>query len=148
MYELRLFKPSDAKQLSIQPTQVIDQSLFDDWSDEKWESVGFHLNPSVTGLRNDEIIVCAGVIPQWPGRAVSWALLGSSIGPRDMLWVHRQARWFIEDQLRNFHRIEGHVHEPFEAGHRWMRMLGFVSEGVMRRYDPEGRDMRLYARIA
>ena len=149
MYELRLFKPSDAKQLSIQPMQVIDQSLFENWSNDKWASFGLHEYPSVTGLRDGEIIMCAGIIPRWEGRAISWALLGNAVGRYDMLWIHRQAKWFVETQLKNgFRRIEGHVHEPFKAGHRWMRMLGFVSEGLMRQYDPQGRDMRLYARFA
>ena len=148
MYSLRSFKPSDAEQMSIQPMQVEDKRLFANWSDEEWDRLGAHTNPGMTGLRDGRIIFCAGVIPQWEGRAIAWALLGDSVNRYDMVWIHRQCQWILETQVKNgYHRIEAHIHEPFAAAHRWIRMLGFISEGLMRRYDPLGRDMRLYARI-
>lgn len=148
MYELRSFRPSDAKEISIQPMQIVDQRLFADWSDDEWQRLRNEHGPSMTGLRDDRIIFCAGIIPQWIGRAVAWALISDRLTRYDMIWVHRQVRWILETQVENgYRRIEAHVHEPFAAAHRWMRMLDFESEGLMRRYDPEGRDMRLYARI-
>lgn len=149
MYSIRLFEPHDAEQMSIQPMQITDQSLFVDWSHEQWEELGIHNMPSMSGLRADRVIACTGIVPQWKGRAVMWALLADSVNRYDMIWLHRQAVWFLDIQIANgFHRIEAHVHEPFTAAHRWVDMLGFVSEGLMRRFDPTGRDMRLYARVA
>ena len=148
MYELRSFKPSDAKEISIQPMQVVDQRLFGCWSDKEWESYGPEASPSMSGLRDDRIIFCCGVIPQWIGRAIVWALLADSVSRYDMIWIHRQVQWMLDTQIENgYCRIEAHIHEPFAAAHRWARMLHFESEGLMRKYDPEGRDMRLYARI-
>lgn len=149
MYELRSFKPSDAKQISIQPMQIVDKRLFANWSDEEWERLGAEASPSISGYRDDRLIFCGGVIPQWEGRAIAWALLSKSVDRYDMIWIHRQVHWVLQTQVENgYHRIEAHVHEPFTAAHRWVGMLGFVSEGLMRRYDPQGRDMRLYARIS
>lgn len=148
MYSLRSFKPSDAEQISIQPMQIMDKRLFANWSDEEWERLRAAVSPGMTGFRDDLIIFCAGVIPQWEGRAIAWALLADSVDRYDMIWIHRQVEWILQTQIKNgYRRIEAHIHEPFTAAHRWIRMLGFVSEGLMRRYDPLGRDMRLYARI-
>ena len=148
MYELRSFRPSDAKNMSVQPMQVVDQRLFECWSDAEWDRSRVEESPAMTGLRDDRIIFCCGVIPQWIGRAIVWALLADSVNRYEMLWIHRQVQWILEAQINNgYHRIEAHVHEPFAAAHRWARMLHFESEGLMRKYDPEGRDMRLYARI-
>lgn len=147
-YSLRVFRPSDAQQISVQPMQLVDKQLFADWSDEEWERLGVEASPSMTGLRDGWIIFCAGILPMWPGRAVAWALLADSVTRYDMLWIHRQVQWIIEQQIANgYRRIEAHVHEPFTPAHRWMKMLNFENEGLMRFYDPFGRHMRLYARI-
>ncbi len=148
MYKLELFKPSDINRMSIQPMQSPDQTLFEGWSDEKWASLEVHECPSISGFRDDEVILCAGILPQWEGRAIVWALLADSVGRCDMMWIHRQTLWFLDTQVKNYRRIEAHVDELFTAAHKWVRMLKFESEGLMRHFDPLGRDMRLYARIS
>ena len=105
-----------------------------------------------TGLRNHdrEVIGCAGLIPQWKGRAIAWAWLSKNITNRDMVWIHMQVKNLF-DRLQtdpDYKRIECSVSEPFTAAHRWVTMLGFKSEGIMKCYDPMGEDCRLYARIA
>jgi hypothetical protein len=49
--------------------------------------------------------------------------------------------------IADFKRIEAFVDANFAEGHRWIQMLGFVREGYMRSFSPNGNDAVLYARI-
>jgi RimJ/RimL family protein N-acetyltransferase len=50
-------------------------------------------------------------------------------------------------ETTDFKRVEAYVDANFEAGHRWITMLGFEREGYMRAFSPLGDDAVLYARI-
>jgi RimJ/RimL family protein N-acetyltransferase len=49
--------------------------------------------------------------------------------------------------LRSFRRIEASTEADFKQGCRWLEMLDFQSEGLMRKYGPDGADHIRYARI-
>lgn len=102
-----------------------------------------------SGLRDGKIVGCAGVVEQWAGRAICWALLGRDIRTGDFLRVHHKVTAVLGSVHREgTRRIETSVDAAFDAGHRWVRALGFAPEGLMRCYSPDGRDHVLYARIA
>ncbi len=44
-------------------------------------------------------------------------------------------------------RIQGHVKEGFDEGCRWLESLGYVKEGLMLQYGPDGANHWLYARV-
>lgn len=92
-----------------------------------------------------DVVGCAGLTPVWSGRTVVWALIGERCGPH-MLAITR----FVSTKLAECEdrRIEATVLTGFEAGERWVRMLGFELEtpGGMRNYDTAGRTMSLYSR--
>jgi len=106
-------------------------------------------NPSFTGFWDEEIIGCAGVTPVWHGRAIAWALISIHAGPARMLAIHRDVGEFLDDVQRRpeFRRIEATCAREFTAARRWVIMLGFQHEGLMRRYDAQGVDHDLYARV-
>ena len=97
-----------------------------------------------TGLVGDRVIGCAGCIEQWEGRAIAWALVSKDAG-RHMVSVHRAVAGFIAQAP--WRRIETTVDSSFDAGHRWMELLGFTHEGRMRAYGPQGQDFDIYARV-
>jgi len=99
-----------------------------------------------TGLVDGRVVGCAGVLPQWPGRAIAWALLTRDLTARHFLRVHLKVLRVLRGaQDRGVRRIETTVDAGFDAGHRWARLLGFRPEGLMRAYSPDGRDHVLYA---
>jgi RimJ/RimL family protein N-acetyltransferase len=99
-----------------------------------------------TGIVAGRVIGCAGVLPQWPGRAIAWALLTRELTSRHFLRVHYKVMGVLDEaQRRGSRRIETSVDAGFDAGHRWARALGFRPEGLMRAYSPDGRDHVLYA---
>lgn len=90
------------------------------------------------------VLACAGLLEQWPGRAVGWALLSVAAGRR-FVEIHRAVlRTF---RLHPYRRIETAVAVGHLEGHRWARLLGFTQEGLMKAYTPQGEDSWLYARV-
>ena len=110
-----------------------------DWARGQIDGMAF------SGFRGYQLLGCAGVVPQWEGRSIAWALLSQHIRRHDMLWIHRKTMSFF-DRIQDDHcRIETCVGMGFAPGHRWAKMLGFEMEGVMKQYCM-GLDYALYAR--
>lgn len=97
-----------------------------------------------TGDHNGEIIAMGGLIPMWENRALAWTLISENAG-KHFKAVHKAVQSFLIHTP--YRRIEANVDVGFKAGHRWMKMLGFEVEGLMKAYKPDGADMFLYARI-
>lgn len=99
--------------------------------------------PAWTGEVDGQPIICAGFMPIWEGRAFAWALLAQSAG-RHMAAVHRAARERI--RAARFRRLEAYVDPRYPQAARWVSMLGFQREGLLRRFTPAGEDMEIYCR--
>lgn len=101
---------------------------------------------SFTALEGDTVIGCGGVHEVWAGRAVAWALLSQHAGPH-FRTIHRAALGFMEQSP--WRRIEAVVEGGFDAGHRWLKLLGFTCEtpDAMRAYSPSGVDFYQYSRV-
>lgn len=101
-----------------------------------------------SGLIGHNVIGCAGLLPQWPGRAIAWALLTRELSAAHFLRAHHKVIAVLRSAHANgIRRIETTVDAGFDAGHRWARALGFSPEGLMRAYSPDGRNHVLYAHI-
>ena len=99
-----------------------------------------------TGIANDRVIGCAGVVTHWPGRGEAWAALYQACG-RHMPAIHMAARRFFT--VCPLRRVEAIVGTSFTAGHRRARMLGFEVEApLLRAYLPTGEDAVMYARVS
>lgn len=97
-----------------------------------------------TILLGDQVLMCGGVIQQWPGRSVAWALFDAKAGPH-MRKITRLTREFFDDVPG---RIEFTVRCDFPAGHTWARLLGFqVETPYMKNYGPSGEDHIGYVRF-
>lgn len=91
------------------------------------------------------VLAVGGLCEMWPGRATMWSYIDRRAA-RHFIGVHRTALWMLENCP--FRRVEADVTADFEAGHRWLKMLGFVLEAPrLRAYLPSGEDCALYARV-
>ena len=89
----------------------------------------------------------AGAIPLWTGRCQAWGMFPPSMPGHSMLWFTRATRDFVDFILDGIvRRVEMTVCSTFERGLRWAKVLGFTAEGLMKCYDPVGRDHVLFAR--
>lgn len=101
---------------------------------------------SYTVEREDGVVMlCGGLIDYWQGRAETWASFNKGC-KKDFLAVHHQVVKFLD--TCGVRRVEAGVEVNFEAGHRWVKALGFTLETVCaRHYLPDGKDCSLYVRI-
>lgn len=99
---------------------------------------------SWTGVVDGLPMICAGTIPQWPGRYVAWAYVRRGTLPH-LAWMTEAVRTNLAG-VRG--RIEFTVRADFKPGHRWARALGFEMETpCLRAYGPEGESHVGYVRI-
>lgn len=98
-----------------------------------------------TALDGQTVILCAGLIEAWQGRAIAWALVSKHAG-RHFFSIHRAVDGFLKQT--EYRRIEATVQADFPQAWRWIQMLGFKHEGLMRCYAPDGSDHHLFARVS
>lgn len=118
-----------------------------------WRDHGAKLlasGPCWSAVHDGEVIACAGLALHWPGRAGAWCLIGARFPRSGWIWLHRQvsqglAKATADLRLR---RIEAEAAYGWPPGARWLGMLGFEREGVMRAFGHGGEDFERWARIA
>lgn len=96
-------------------------------------------------LSNGKAFGVAGAFPLWPGVAFAWALVDQEVSARDMAFMTRRLREWLDNC--NYHRVQSSVRVEFEPGHRWVERLGFELEGLARKYGSDGSDHVLWARV-
>lgn len=137
------FTASHIQSLVLQPMQKIDGPLNFE------EAALLELAGPAFSLLDEQgrCLGAAGVIPQWKGRAIAWALL-SPLAARHFVRITRAVKKWLDEC--GYERVEASADALFPASHRWLEMLGFERETPepMRRYAPDGRPAYLYARIA
>ena len=101
-------------------------------------------------LDQGRVMVAAGLVPHWPGRAEAWATVSRFAGRRHQVMAWRRCLAAIETAQRNpdFRRIEMNVQHSAPWRRRFADLLGFDLEGRMRKWHPSGQDFCLYARVA
>lgn len=131
--------------MAVQPAQAFARVVLEDPEVAPFLAA----QESFTAMDGDLVLGCGGVLKQWEGRLMAWALLGTAIGTRRMLWIHNRTRFFLRDQLKRCRRIETTVDSEFPEGHRWVRALGFRCETPdgMPGYRPDGGSSHLYAMV-
>lgn len=101
------------------------------------------LGPAWAVKREGKVVAIAGHMPQWDGRTIAWASLGAHCGPALTAMIRHFHR---EVSALAYDRVEAYVACNHEAGHKFIKMLGFRREGTMRKF-AHGRDYTLYAKV-
>lgn len=104
-----------------------------------------HAGGGWTAIDDGEVIACAGMVEQWQGRALAWAMLSGDIGPMRFMRVSRAVRKALG--MAQYRRIEMQVDADHPQAIRWAQMLGFEVESKMRAFLPDGRDAYMFVRI-
>lgn len=106
--------------------------------------------PAYALIDGGELVGAGGLVPHWPGRAEGWWLTGKCARPRQLVKAVHLAREFLNARQRDpaFRRIEMFVRGEERWALTFAEALGFSLEGVLKAWDPMGRDMLLCARVA
>lgn len=101
--------------------------------------------PCFSGLVDDRVIGCAGLIEHHDYMATAWAIISKQDMAQRFVAIHRAVDEFLKRQT--YRRINAHVGLYDRAGHRWARMLGFTCEILCRPYyAPDGSAISEYWR--
>lgn len=140
------FDPSHLALLDLQPAQWEFASQVKDRAyGAMLRDTGVAVSAIVPDANGVRLIGCAGIVPQWPGRAVAWVLMGRA-RKNDWTPIVRRMRAMIASAHRTgTTRIEATCDTGFGPGKRLLTLLGFRIEGTMDFYSPEGRAHHLYA---
>lgn len=146
MIEFLPYRPEHLGALALQPAQAA-------WRDKMLRpgyAASLANGHAWTGRcqMSGRLLGSAGFVPQWPGRAVAWALFGA-IPPAS--WPRVVAK--IRGELAALHcggyrRIEAQVARGFAPGCRLAHLLGFEVEALAEGWGPDGGDYFLYRRLA
>ena len=97
-----------------------------------------------TILSDDKPVCIWGKTDIWQGRCVLWILMGE--GSRTcMKRIIEISKETID--LMCEHRIEATTKATWRSGWRFLELLGFHAECVMRKYSSTGEDEVLFARV-
>ena len=100
--------------------------------------------PSWHVRRGGKLVALGGYTPIWEGRVAVWGYLGVDSGP-SMSAMTRKVKTELDTLALEFPRIEAYASRNYGAASRWLVMLGFRREGLMRKF-ASGRDYFMYAR--
>ncbi len=104
--------------------------------------------PAWTGMVDDRILFCAGILILWEGVAEAWSFCDEEASryPREVLkyQVEYLNRMIKE---RKLHRVQAHVLSSWRSAYRFMERLGFKRECLMRKYGANSEDYYLYGRV-
>lgn len=91
------------------------------------------------------VVAIGGHTPVWPGRTILWGYLGADCGPA-LRAMTKEVKREVAEMTVEFPRVEAYAERNHVNGHQWLKMLGFKSEGLMRKFY-NGRDYVLYAKV-
>ena len=134
------FDPSHLWQIRAQAHQVAVVSRY--LTDQYAEILSAGL--AYTGFDGTRVVACAGIVTQFAGVGTLWGVLADD-SRGHFLAIHRTALRVLG--MARLRRLEASSEVDFPQGCRWLELLGFQSEGVMRSYGPDGKDHHRYARI-
>lgn len=99
-----------------------------------------------TGIADEKIVFCGGVYPAWAKCGTAW-MLSSVITEQHKIFLHRSIKKIIADaiDILKLHRLEITVVEGHTKGCKWAERLGFINEGLMKKYDSHGNNYWRYA---
>jgi hypothetical protein len=100
--------------------------------------------PCFTAFDGDRVVGCGGVFKQGEHRGIVWALMTRETRYLMFSITRQITRWLDGCGIP---RIEAAIDAEYELSQRWHELMGFVLEGRMISYTPDGRDALLYARV-
>lgn len=100
--------------------------------------------PAVTIIDGDRPILCCGMREYGPHRGVLWSYI-SPVPPRQFVRLHRIAERFIE--ICDRAHLQATCRTGFQAGARWLTLLGFTWSRSIGPYGPAGMPHELFERV-
>lgn len=140
------FKSDHAKIMMSQGTNAAQIGMEPDHY-EVFNNLEFE-NLSFTAIADNSFICSAGIVPMWQGVFEGWFIGSNKIWDHPVLAaraIKKGMKQLYQDN--NITRLQTAVRADFPMGIKFAKWLGFEDEGLMKKYDMEGKDFYRYARI-
>lgn len=95
-----------------------------------------------TGVQDGKVVAIGGIIPVYAGRGYMHLIVAEDM-PHQWIKLYRAARRLIDAVADDYVRLE--TMSVFSDADRWLELLGFEYEGVLRRVMPGGQDAKSYS---
>jgi hypothetical protein len=144
MVDFRAFETADVERFDCRMAELAG---LDDWRGMILKAAG--AGPAWTGWHAARPLGCGGLALAWRGRAQAWCVLAPDIPRTAWPAIHRAVARRLAQAAEVFElrRIEAEAMFGYPPAARWLRLLGFEAEGVMRNYGPHGEDFLRFARV-
>lgn len=98
-------------------------------------------------LTNGVPVACSGILPLWKGVGEGWAVTSSLVEKYPIIFAKTIWRETVRlIKALDLDRIQTTVDAEHTVSQRWVERMGFVNEGLMKKY-LGGRDFFRYALI-
>ena len=136
------FQPDHIDQISYRSADAVFVQ------ENKGELVGrLPKGMSFTGTYDDQVFAMFGLVPYWKGCYECWLIPASNLDTH-MMKMHRTAIRFFEytAKVLRAKRYQCYVFSENVRAIRWIEMMVFKKEGLMKNFGPNQEDHFLYAR--
>lgn len=139
----RLFAVEHLWQLQHPPSHVSDEML-------RRVAQVYTTGDAVTFWERDRVLGSFGLVIKWPGSGIVWTWFDREFPRTYPIWLRREtlARLAASVDAHQLWRVEADAPCEAAVSQRWLKSLGFRSEGVMQRYGHDGRDHIRYAWVS
>ena len=133
--------------------KIKHRSVFNQQVDTARRLIEKHHGGGVIDMRSivhgDEVAAVTGMSFLWE-RVGQVFTLTSDVVYEEPIAFHKAILGLLRyaELEYNLHRIEAHVVEHYAQGRKWLEACGFRLEGIMRKFDSEGNNHYLYARVS
>lgn len=145
MFELATFLPEHVKEIDPHPAYQGAKESMAHSSEAFFKSSGCY---SSSIMIDGKVEGCLGLVMEWDKTAYAWSYLSKKA------CLHPYSLSKLVSKLLNMYeiglcldRISATTRCDSLVSRRWLQSLGFVQEGIMRKYGPDGSDYALYARV-
>jgi len=103
---------------------------------------------SYSAMCDGKVYAMFGLYPLWKGVAEAWLLPSSKLENRKMVFHKSCLRFFpYAAQKLKLHRIQVYVRSSNVQAYKWIEMMYFNREGLLKRYGPDINDYYVYGRL-
>jgi hypothetical protein len=140
-YEIIKFEPWHLKMLTLR-TEDGNPDL------DYLGNIFFRGGPAYTCVNKENILFCAGIVLIMPGVGEAWSYCDVSVKKHPFDVLHYQKKYLLKEMDRlELHRVQAHCLTSWKTAYKYLEKIGFQREGLIRKYDPEGRNYYLYSLI-
>jgi RimJ/RimL family protein N-acetyltransferase len=141
MLEVSNFEADDLNTLALSANQAFMGEHIDGDYGQRLKT-GSTLSVSIK--EDGRLLACFGLVPIWAHSSEAWMLASEQVsrGTRTLVKTLKSLL-----QSRPELRIQTTVKADFETGLRFVEFLGFELEGRLQRYNVQGQDVYMYARV-